>query len=123
MIKQILTKWFGLEPEICESCETLRQQLFESNNERRELLNRLLNGNQSEPQQPEKVEEQQPLLPGHTPWPIRKRLLEAEDKKRAQILRAKQEEIDQARKEDAKNPVIADPKIAELENELGIEAK
>ncbi len=123
MIKQILTKWFGLEPEICESCETLRQQLYDSNLERRELLNRLLNGNQSEPQQSRTVEELQPITPAHTPWPVRKRMLEAEDRKAAQILRAKQREIEELKVEEGKNPVTVDPKIAELEKELQIEAK
>jgi hypothetical protein len=123
LIKQILTKWFGLEPELCESCETLRQQLYESNMERKDLLNRLLNGNQSEPQQSEKAEELTPITPAYVPWQTRKRLLEAEDKKAAAILRKKQEEIDQLKVEEQKNPVTVDPTIAELEKELQIEAK
>ena len=49
MIKEILYKWFGLDPLPCNTCEVLRSQLDESNRERRELLSRLLERDKPEP--------------------------------------------------------------------------
>lgn len=113
MIKQLLYKWFGLEPETCNTCEILRFQLDESNRERKELLQQLLDRNKPEPFTPPDEEELKPLLPHRVPWAARRQMLEAEDREKARVLAQKAREIAEA---NAK----ADPKIEQLENELSI---
>lgn len=111
MITQLLYKWFGLVDLPCETCEVLRAQLDESNRERKELLHRLLDSNKSEPL-PEKVEELQPIRPVNIPWRVRQAMLEAEDRKQAQLLKAKKVEMSQSNQSND---------INKLEAELGIE--
>ncbi len=107
MIKELLYKWFGLEPLPCATCEVLRAQLEESNRERRELLHTLLNKDKVEESGTPKIE-LQPIMPQHIPWRIRQLILETEDRKRAQLMRDKEREI-------------ADTKsIEKLEKELGV---
>lgn len=94
MIRQLLEKWFGLEPVICATCEVLRSQLDESNRERRELLTRLFDKDKSEPPVTS-MEEFQPIKPQFVPWRVRQQMLEAEDRKTAQLMKSKMEEIQQ----------------------------
>ena len=103
MMKELFYKWFGLTPLPCSSCEFLRLQLMGSERERRELLNRLLDQGKPEPSTPVmKEEEMRPFTPQFVPWRVKQQMLEAEDRKTAQLLRGKAEEI------------------AELEKELGV---
>jgi len=104
MIKQLLYKWFGLQDEPCETCEILREQLAKSDSERKDLLARLLNPPVSEPPQKDE-EEMKPVQPAFVPWRIRQQMMEAEDRKQADLLRNRQREI------------------AQLEKDLGIGAK
>ena len=76
--------------------------LGESNRERRELLNRLLERTQPEPPSVVRESEPQAIKPAFVPWRVRQQMLENEDKKRAQLTRDKEKEI------------------ADLERELGI---
>lgn len=101
MWKQLFQKWFGLPPDSCESCEVLRQQLTESNAERKDLLHRLLDRDKPEPLQSEK-EELKPITPQYTPWRVRQQMLEQEDRAKARIMKEKAKEIE------------------DLENELGV---
>src|SRR5262245_26507584 len=98
-------KWFGLQAPSCETCEVLRSQLAEANRERRELLTRLL-GPEPLIHQEEKTEPQ-PIIPQFVPWKVRQQMLEQEDKKRAQLMREKQNEM-------------RETKISDLERELGV---
>jgi hypothetical protein len=66
-----------------------------------ELLHRLLDKDKIEPPQTEK-EEFKPVTPQFTPWRVRQQMLEAEDRAKADLMRAKAKEI------------------AELEKELGV---
>lgn len=99
MIKELLYKWLGLEPFPCPTCEVLRLQLDESNRERKQLLQQLLD--RDKPQLPveTKEEEPQPIRPLFTPWRVRQQILEAEDKKAAQLLADKAKEIAELEKE------------------------
>lgn len=98
MIKQLLYKWFGLEELPCNTCEVLREQLANSERERRELLNRLLEPSRAEP--PSTIAERpEPIQPQFTPWRVRQQMLEAEDRKKAQLMRDKNEEIENLEKE------------------------
>jgi len=101
MWKKLCYKWFGLSEDVCETCEVLRAQLDESNRERKELLNRLLIKDTPEPL-PLKEEEFKPVQSQFVPWRVRQQMLEAEDAKKAQLMRDKTKEI------------------ADLESELGI---
>lgn len=98
MIKQLLYKWFGLSDLPCESCEILREQLAKSDAERRELLTRLLDRDKPEPS-PVMEEELKPITPQFIPWRVRQQMLEAEDKKKAQLLKDRANEISELEKE------------------------
>lgn len=107
MIRELFYKWFNLElPPACQTCEVLRAQLDESNRERKELLHALLDKGKPEPES-ESPKELQPIKPRFTPWHVRQQMLEVEDRKKAQLLREKQKEMD-------------DSRISELEKELDI---
>jgi hypothetical protein len=109
MVKELLYKWFGLEPFPCQTCEVLRLQLDESNRERRQLLQQLLERDKPEPPV-ETKEELQPIRPQFVPWRVRQQMLEAEDRKQAQLLAEKKKEMESARKSS----------IDDLEKELDI---
>lgn len=98
MLKQLMYKWFGLSDPPCATCEILRDQLEESNRERRELLTRLLEPKTAEPP-PSTEEKHVPITPNFVPWRVKQQMLEAEDKKRAQLMRDRTKEIDQLEKE------------------------
>lgn len=99
-----------VEEKICQSCETLRQQLEFSNYEKTQLLNKLL----KEPE-PEKVTEAPQITrPRQVPWNVRRQLLEQEDRVKAQRLR-------NVPKPDA--PEIVKEETAELERELNVAAE
>lgn len=98
MISELLRKWFGLTPLSCTSCELLRDQLDKSETERRELLARLLEKDKPEPS-PQTTEEFKPIQPQYMPWRVRQQMMEAEDRRTAQLQREKQMEIDSLEKE------------------------
>jgi hypothetical protein len=98
MIRQLFEKWFGLDPRRCEACEILREQLTKSERERSELLHRLLDKDKSEPP-PATQEEYKPITPQFTPWRVKQQMLEAEDRKKAQLMRDKAKEIEELEKE------------------------
>jgi translation initiation factor 2B subunit (eIF-2B alpha/beta/delta family) len=93
------------EVEVCQSCETLREQLSLERQTNSKLMDRLL-------EKPEKVVDAppqmvtRPTLGRHAPWRVRQQLLQTEDKERAKLLR------------DAPQPATTD--VAELEKELNI---
>lgn len=97
MIRALMYKWFGLEELPCNTCEVLRAQLDESNRERRELLNRLLEPSKPEP--PQTIEEMKPIQPQHIPWRVRQQMLESEDRKAAELLKKRANEIGELEKE------------------------
>lgn len=98
MIRKLMYKWFGLTEEPCETCEILREQLAKSDAERRELLTRLLAKETPEPSHV--VEEEfQPIKPQFIPWRVRQQMLEAEDRKKAQLTKEKEKEISELEKE------------------------
>ena len=88
MITELLYKWFGLDPRTCETCEVLREQLHRSEAERIDLLNRLLDKDKPEPVV-EREETHVPIQPQFIPWRVRQQMLEAEDRKTAELMRTK----------------------------------
>lgn len=101
MIKEIMYKIFGVEPSACPVCEVLREQLYKSDAERMQLLQRALAPPSIDIPVIDK-EEQIPIKPQYMPWRVRQQMLEQEDHKKAELMRAKATEI------------------AELEKELGV---
>lgn len=101
MIKELLYKIFGLEPMPCLVCEVLREQLYHSEAERKELLQRVLIP--SMPIEPvTDVQVPKPITPPFMPWRLRQQILEQEDRHKAKVMRDKAKEI------------------ADLEKELGV---
>jgi hypothetical protein len=73
-------------------------QLAKSELERQDLLRRLLDPVKAEP--PSMVHEDlKPITPQHTPWRVKREMLEAEDRHKAQLMREKAKEIEQLEKE------------------------
>jgi hypothetical protein len=98
MLKQLFYKWFGLSDVPCETCEVLREQLAKSDAERKELLQRLLDKDKPEPLIAS-IEPPQEIKPAFVPWRVRQQMLEAEDRKQAELLRNRQREIAQLEKD------------------------
>jgi len=93
---------------VCESCETLRQQLAIANSEKAKLLDRLL-------KEPEKevvanTQELRPVTPiGARRWNDQRKILEANDRREANLLAEKKKEL-------LNKPTKAE--VAEFESEL-----
>ena len=104
-----------LEKHICQSCEILKQQLAIANDEKRHLLNKLIN-----PTELVEAEKEPPVLlkPRHIPWKVKQQILEAEDRKAAELKREKQKEINNMNSIKPINNTNED--VAELEKELDI---
>lgn len=98
MIKELLYKWFGVEPSVCLVCEVLREQLANCERERRELLQRAL-APPSSIVEPVEKEEFKPITPAFTPWRVRQQMLEQEDRVKAKLMKDKQVEIEKLEKE------------------------
>ena len=89
--------------KVCQSCETLKIMLEQSNYEKKQLLDKLLNPIQSEKSVPVEYE---PIQPKNIPWAVRRQMLEAEDRIKAKLMK------------DA--PVPKSASLEVLEKELGI---
>lgn len=98
MIKALLYKWFGISDPPCETCEVLREQLVNSERERKELLHRLLEKDKPEPLLQD-TEEFRPITPSFVPWRVRQQMLEDEDRVKAKLMRDKGKEIAELEKE------------------------
>ncbi len=88
---------------VCESCETLKQQLEIANYEKKQLMDRIL----EKPALESKPELREVTVPRAVPWPVRRQMLEAEDREKARLMR------------EAPKPVSTE----DLEKELDIAAK
>lgn len=74
----------------CQSCDTLRQMLDTANREKERLLDLIIEKNKPEPRY-EGSEVLNPIRTAQLPWRARQAMLEAEDRKKAQVLREHQE--------------------------------
>jgi uncharacterized Zn finger protein (UPF0148 family) len=80
-----------LEKKVCSSCETLRSLLESEKQEKQQLLNSIL--------EKPKVEEprtvtQEEIRPKYIPWRVKQQILEQEDRKKAELLKKKNEELE-----------------------------
>jgi len=103
------------DAQICQSCEILKIQLEIVNYDKKRLLEIILSSNQpkSEPVQEQVIHE--PIRPGHTPWAVKKEMLESADRKQAELMREYQKTVDELKKN-----IEPDPEIEALEEELGV---
>jgi hypothetical protein len=113
VIKEILYKWFGIDAPRCPTCEVLQLQLEIVQRERDQILHQMLWADKSKvPEIPQTPEELRPVLPQYIPWRVRQQMMEAEDRKKAQLLAAKTKEMAESKP--------TSPEIEKLEEELGI---
>lgn len=98
MIKELLYKWFGIDPIPCAACEVLKESLSIERQLNKVLLQKLLDKGSPEPLSVEK-EEPISIKPQFTPWRVRQQMLEAEDRRQAQLMRDKKQEIEKLEKE------------------------
>ena len=95
------------DSKICPTCEVYRAQLELVNHEKKLLLatiEKISNPVIEEKEFPSNIE---PIQSKNTPWPIRRRMLEAEDRIAAEKLRIR-------------NAELKSEKIENLEKEVGI---
>ena len=102
VIKRVLMKWFDLENLPCESCETLKAQLEIANYEKKQMLETILSFTKPVVEIKTETRDIEPIIPKTVPWAVKRRMIEAEDRRTAQLKREKEVEI------------------AELEKELGV---
>lgn len=98
IISELLRKWFGLVAPSCSTCEVLREQLAHSENERRNLLDRLLTKDRPEAL-PEKEELEPIKTTNYVPWHVRQQMMEAEDRQKARLMKDRAKEIEDLEKE------------------------
>ena len=100
------------ELKYCESCEILKTQLAITNDEKRRLLDSIL----EKPEKEEAIDTSNmkpiPTL-RHANWNVKREFLEREDKKQAQILFEKNKEINVTK---GNVPLT----VEEIEKELGV---
>lgn len=97
MWKELLAKWFGLDIS-CSTCEVLKEQLSIERQFNQVLLARVLDGNKPE-SPPAVLEEYKPIKPQFVPWRMRQQMLEAEDRKAAELMKKRANEISELEKE------------------------
>lgn len=119
MIKELLYKWFNLEPLPCPTCEVLKHEL-----ETERQFNKVLFDKLTTPASvPETKVESEPLLkPRFMPWKVQRQMLEAEDRRANQVMKERQEQI----AKDISGPsggIKFDPDISELEKEMDLAEK
>lgn len=72
------------ESKVCKSCEILKHELEVTRLEKRELLNTIIHPTIREEPRID-TSELKPVLPTHVPWSTRRHMLEANDRKTAQL--------------------------------------
>lgn len=89
---EIRAEYQGLKKDIqhCESCETLKTQLSIANQEKKALLDRILEKPEPIPT-PDDIE-LKPIYPRGVSWNTRRQMLETESREAAKLLRQKKEE-------------------------------
>lgn len=98
------------ENKVCQSCETLKMQLSITNHEKEQMLQTILSLSRPQAEAPPTPVDYEKVKPRMTTWNVRRQMLEAEDRRAAQIL------AEQKKKSVAEQ-------IADLEKEVGIETE
>ncbi len=109
MFKELMYKWFDLEPLPCQSCETLKMQLAIANHEKQELMNTILSSLKKPEETTAPAVDYEKIKPRMATWNVRRQMLEAEDRNAARLMAEQQK----------KKAINED--IEKLEKELGVE--
>jgi len=97
----------------CENCDTLRIQVEQLRLDNKMLLDRLLEKPaEREPASPEVFTPIKTSASRHTPWSVRRQMLETEDREKAKLLKNAPKPAD----------AVSDEDVKELEREVGIAA-
>jgi hypothetical protein len=99
IINELLRKWFGLLEKPCEACEVLKESLSVERQFNKVLLQKLLDKDKLEPLSEVRTEEIKPVMPQFVPWRVRQQMFEAEDRKKAQLMRESAENVEKLEKE------------------------
>lgn len=102
--------------KICNSCETLKNQLEIVNYEKRQMLDSILNNNKPVISEKPAVNYEE-LKPMSVPWAVRKQMLEADDRERARLMKQASSNLRVNIRSDI---VESDKEIEDLEKQLGI---
>jgi hypothetical protein len=104
----------AIDRKVCASCEVLSQQLAIANIEKKQMLETILSFSKPAENQSSPPVDYEKLKPRMMTWNVRKQMLEAEDRKAAQVL-AEQRKAAEAAKENPRTE-----SIEQLEREVGI---
>lgn len=112
----LLREWLEIRQDRkdhCKSCDILQEQLVRALDRETRLLAMM---NKPEPTVSREVVIPQPIQSKQVPWHIKRQLLEAEDRVKAQTMR------EAASAEVSKKPIteVSEISVGELEKELGI---
>ncbi len=100
LFKRIIIKYFELDPEPCESCETLKEQLNIANYEKKEMLETILGFTKPViEEKPDKSIVIQPIQPKAALWRIKQQALEENDRITAERNKQRAKEIAELEKE------------------------
>lgn len=89
------------EKKVCTSCETLKLQLAISNDEKRQMLESILSFSKPSVEHQSSPVDYDKVKPKVMTWNVRRQMLEAEDRKAAQVLaeQKRMEAIDKLERE------------------------
>ena len=104
------------ELNYCESCEVLKLQLAMANEEKQQLLDRILNPVIKPESKLIDTPNLKPLMPTSMSWSARRQMLEAEDRAKARALRNN----DAVKVSNSQSRVSNPLSIPEIERELGV---
>lgn len=99
IINEFFRKLFKLPEAHCESCDVLQKQLEIANYEKKQLLEHILDFTKPKAEEKTITREIEPIRPKAIPFSVKRQMLEAEDRARAEILKKQQEDIEHLEKE------------------------
>lgn len=99
IIKRLIVKYFELDPEPCESCETLKEQLNIANHEKKEMLETILGFTKPTVAEVSTAREIEPIRPKAALWRVKQQALEENDRITAEANKQRQKAIDELEKE------------------------
>lgn len=99
IINEVFRKLFRLPEAHCESCDVLQKQLEVANYEKGQLLGHILDFTKPKTEEKFVTREIDPIRPRAMPFSVRRQMLEAEDRAKADILRKQQQDIENLERE------------------------
>lgn len=106
-LREWIREWLTIDREVCRTCEVLKEQLAIERQFNKVMFEKLTKEETRVEYQP--LQERVPIIPKHIPWAVQRQMLEAEDRRKAQVLRQNTENLKQR-----------DSTVEELEERIGI---